>query len=55
MAVEIITTVLMAATATEPAGPYDLTDLDTVHDDQVFGRGNDAYMSISSINSGVIS
>lgn len=33
MAVEIITTVLVAATGTPPAGPYDLTDLDTVHDE----------------------
>lgn len=33
MAVEIISTVLVAATATDPAGPYDLTDLATVHDE----------------------
>ena len=33
MAVEVITTVLIAATSTAPAGPYDLTDLATVHDE----------------------
>jgi hypothetical protein len=33
MAVEIISTVLVAATSTAPAGPYDLTDLATVHDE----------------------
>jgi hypothetical protein len=33
VAVEIITTVLIAATATAPAGPYDLTELATVHDE----------------------
>jgi hypothetical protein len=33
MAVEIISTVTVQATATAPAGPYDLTDLATVHDE----------------------
>ena len=33
MAVSIITTVLIAATATSPAGPYDLTDVVTAHDE----------------------
>jgi hypothetical protein len=33
VSVEIITTVLLAATATAPAGPYDLTDLDTANDE----------------------
>jgi hypothetical protein len=33
MAVEVITTVLVTATAEAPAGPYDLTDLTTVHDE----------------------
>lgn len=33
MAVETITTVLVPATATAPANPYDLTDLATVHDE----------------------
>ncbi len=33
MAVSVISTVLIAATATPPAGAYDLTDLATVHDE----------------------
>ncbi len=33
MSLEIISTTLVAATATPPAGPYDLTDLATVHDE----------------------
>lgn len=48
MAVEIITTVLVAATATPPAGAYDLTDLATVHDElsiPVTDVSNDAFLS----------
>lgn len=48
MAVEIITTVLIAATASPPAGPYDLTDLATVHDELSLvstDTGNDAFLS----------
>jgi hypothetical protein len=48
MAVEIISTVLVAATSTAPAGPYDLTDLATVHDELgVTGNdvSNDPFLS----------
>lgn len=48
MAVETITTVLVAATATPPAGPYDLTDLATVHDELALpmtDTGDDAFLS----------
>lgn len=48
MAVEVITTVLVAATSTPPAGPYDLTDLNTVHDELSVKDGdtsNDAFLS----------
>jgi hypothetical protein len=48
MAVEIITTVLVAATATAPAGPYDLTDLATAHDElsiPTVDSSNDSFLS----------
>lgn len=48
MAVEIITTVLLAATATAPARPYDLTDLATVHDELSIttnDTSNDTFLS----------
>jgi hypothetical protein len=48
MAVEIITTVLVAATAESPAGPYDLTDLATVHDELSIptnDTSNDSFLS----------
>jgi hypothetical protein len=48
MAVEIISTVLVAATATPPAGAYDLTDLDTVHDELTIAAAdpsNDPFLS----------
>jgi hypothetical protein len=48
MAVEIISTVLVAATATAPASPYDLTDLATVHDElsvPTADSSNDAFLS----------
>lgn len=48
MAVEIITTVTAPATATPPAGPYDLTDLATVHDElniPTSDTSNDAFLS----------
>jgi hypothetical protein len=48
MAVEIITTVLVSATATPPAGPYDLTDLATVHDELTIPTAdvsNDSFLS----------
>lgn len=47
MAVEIISTVLVAATAAAPAGPYDLTDLATVHDELSIptnATDNDAFL-----------
>jgi hypothetical protein len=42
VAVEIISTVLVAATATAPAGPYDLTDLKTVYDELNLPASNTA-------------
>jgi hypothetical protein len=48
MAVEIISTVLIAATATPPAGPYDLTDLATVRDElsiPATDTANNAFLS----------
>lgn len=48
MAVEIITTVLVAATATAPAGPYDLTDLATARDELSIATNetsNNAFLS----------
>jgi hypothetical protein len=48
MAVEIITTVLVAATANAPAGPYDLTDLATAHDEldlPMSDTSKDAFLS----------
>lgn len=41
MAVETITTVLVAATATAPADPYDLTDLATARDELGITNAND--------------
>jgi hypothetical protein len=48
LAVETITTVLVAATATPPAGAYDLTDLATVRDElslKTDDTSNDAFLS----------
>ncbi len=48
MAVEIITTVTAPATATAPAGPYDLTTLAIVHDElniPTADTSNDAFLS----------
>ena len=48
MGVEAITTVLVAAQATSPAGAYDLTDLATVHDElslPTVDTQNDAFLS----------
>lgn len=48
MAVEIITTVLVPATASAPANPYDLTDLDTVRDELSIAEddtSNNAFLS----------
>ncbi len=48
MAVEIITTVVVAATATAPASPYDLTTLATVHDElsiPTTDTSSDAFLS----------
>lgn len=48
MAVEIISTVLVAATAAPPAGPYDLTDLATIHDELILPAtdvSSDAFLS----------
>jgi len=48
LAVETISTVLVAATATAPAGPYDLTDLATVRDElsaKTDDTSNDAFFS----------
>ena len=47
MTVQVITTVLVPATATAPAGPYDLTDLPTVHDEipiPTQDTSNDAFL-----------
>lgn len=46
MAVEIITTVLVAATATAPASPYDLTTLATAKDElSITDTSNDTFLS----------
>lgn len=48
MAVETISTVLVAATASAPAGPYDLTDLATAKDELAIDSdddANDAFLS----------
>jgi hypothetical protein len=48
MAVEIITTALVTATAESPAGPYDLTDLETVNDELSIpanDTSNNAFLS----------
>lgn len=48
MSVETISTVLVAATSTPPAGPYDLTDLATVHDElnlTTTDTSKDAFLS----------
>jgi len=46
LAVEIITTVLVAATATAPASPYDLTTLATAKDElSITDTSNDTFLS----------
>lgn len=47
MSVEYVSTVLVAATSTPPVGPYDLTDLTTVHDELSIAIGdvsNDGFL-----------
>lgn len=59
MSVEIVSTVLVAASATPPAGAYDLTDLATVHDElsiPVLDTSNDAFLqrAITQASSAIV-